>query len=73
MSAMNPERWQRIKNVLESALEQTPTERSTFLAAACADDEALHKDVESLIASYKRAGEFIESPAVELMADSLSE
>lgn len=65
-SVMTPERWQRIKALLESALEHRPTERSNFLAAACADDEALHRDVQSLILSYERAGDFIELPADSL-------
>lgn len=67
MSVMTPERWRRIKALLESALEHMPTERSSFLAAACADDEALHRDVQSLIFSYDRAGDFIGLyPAAEI-------
>src|SRR6266576_297773 len=70
---MTPERWQRIKPLLHSALERQPSERSAFLAAECAGDEGLRQDVESLIASHDQAGEFIESPAVEVMAGSLTD
>ncbi len=70
---MTPERWQRIKPLLQSALERDPGERSAFLAAECAGDEALRNDVESLIASHDQASGFIESPAVEFMADSLED
>jgi serine/threonine protein kinase len=73
MSVMTPERWQRIKALLESALEHRPTERSNFLAVACAGDEALHREVQSLIVSYERAGDFIELPAVEFMANPLTD
>jgi len=70
---MTPERWQRIKPLLQSALEREPGERSAFLAAECAGDLALRKDVESLITSLDHAGEFIESPAFEVMAGSLAD
>jgi serine/threonine protein kinase/tetratricopeptide (TPR) repeat protein len=70
---MTPERWQRIKSLLESALEHAPRERAAFLKQACADDPLLQIEVESLIASHEHAGDFIESPAFELMAESLGE
>src|SRR5882762_2109969 len=70
---MTPERWQRIKPLLHSALEREPSERSAFLAAECSGDEVLRKDVESLIASHDQAGEFIESPAFEVMGESLQD
>ncbi len=70
---MKPERWQRIKSLLQSVLEREPGERSAFLADACAEDEQLREQVESLILSYEQAGGFIEAPAFELMAESLSD
>jgi serine/threonine-protein kinase len=69
---MRPERWQQIKALLDSALEREPDQRSTFLAAACGDDESLRNQVESLIISHDQAGAFIEDPAFELMAGSLT-
>src|SRR2546423_12665691 len=68
---MKPERWQQIKPVLQSALKRQPGERPAFLAAACAGDESLRKEVESLIISHEQAGGFIEEPAFEVMAESL--
>jgi len=70
---MTPEHWQHIKTLLQSALEREPGERSAFLAAACADDDLLRKEVESLITSHEQAGGFIESPAFEVMAESLGD
>src|SRR5712691_2079074 len=70
---MTPEHWQRIKALLESALEREPGERSAFLATACADDDLLRQEIESLITSHDQAGGFIESPAFELMAESLGD
>src|SRR5712691_7890820 len=68
---MKPERWQQIKALLHSALEREPDQRSAFLAEACADDESLRSDVASFIGSYEQAGDFLEAPAFELMAESL--
>jgi len=70
---MTPERWQRIKPLLQSALERDPAERSAFVAAECAGDEALRKEVQSLITSHEQAGNFGEKPALELMAESLKD
>src|SRR5437868_6492409 len=70
---MTPEHWQHIKPLLESALERKPGERSTFLARACAEDYELRRELESLIVSYEQASGFIESPAVELLANSLAD
>ena len=69
---METERWRQIKTLLHSALEREPSERSAFLAAACADDDLLRKEIESLITSHEQAGGFIESPAFEVMAESLT-
>src|SRR5947209_18679911 len=73
MTSMDPEHWQEIKLLLHSALELDPDQRSAFLAAACAGDESLRKEVESLIISHDQAGAFIENPAFEVMADSLTD
>jgi len=69
---MKPERWQQIKGLLQSALKHEARERAAFLDQACADP-ALRVEVESLIASHEQAEGFIESPAFEVMADSLAE
>ncbi len=68
---MNPERWQHIKSILHAALERDPRERAAFLDQTCAANPSLRSEVESLIASYEQADGFIESPAVEFMANSL--
>ena len=65
---MNPERWQQVEQLYHSTLEKEVSERSAFLAGACAGDEALRREVESLLAAEDRAGEFIESPALDVAA-----
>jgi serine/threonine protein kinase len=69
---MTPERWQQVKAIFQSALECAPSERSAFLARECGGDEALRKEVESLLASHEKDGSFIDSPAYEAAAGMLA-
>jgi len=57
--------WDRVKHVFQSALEQRPEARATFLAGACADDRSLRAEVESLLRAHEQAGSFADRPAVE--------
>jgi hypothetical protein len=59
---MTPEQWQRVRPILESALELDPAGRSVFLDQACADDR-LRNEVESLITSHEQAGTDVLNPA----------
>jgi serine/threonine-protein kinase len=62
---MTPERWQQIKELFNSALEQELDERCSFLTDACAGDEDLRREVSSLLSSHERDGRFIDAPAFE--------
>ncbi len=53
---MTPERWRQVERLYKSALEQAEDQRSAFLKQACAHDEALLREVESLFADEKSAG-----------------
>src|SRR5258708_17377700 len=46
---MDPHRWAKIESVYHSALEKEPGERPAYLAAACAQDSGLRREVESLL------------------------
>jgi serine/threonine-protein kinase len=70
---MKPERWQQIEQLLQAALERKGEARAAFLDQACAGDEALRKQVESLLAYAERAEHFIEAPALEVAAKALAE
>jgi eukaryotic-like serine/threonine-protein kinase len=73
MNPMNPERWRQIDQLLEAVLEREPDERAAFLAVACAGDESLRLEVESLLRSDEAAESFIEEPVVALAADVIAE
>src|SRR5262245_8624422 len=55
---MKPERWLQIDQLLEAALEREPEERAAFLADACAGDESLRLEVESLLRSDEATESF---------------
>jgi serine/threonine protein kinase/tetratricopeptide (TPR) repeat protein len=63
---MTPERWQQVEKLFQSAIERPTEERRAFLDEACGGDVHLRSEVESLIASHRQAGDFIESPPVDL-------
>ena len=60
LEPMSPERWQRIEQLYHTALKSEAGRRAAFLAEACAGDEALQREVASLIAAHEEAGGFIE-------------
>ncbi len=70
---MQPERWRKIEQLLRSALERKENERAAFLKEACAEDEVLRREVESLLAYQSQAEKFMEAPALEVEAKALAE
>jgi eukaryotic-like serine/threonine-protein kinase len=63
---MKAERWEKVIDLFQSALERAPEERAAFLDETCHDDEGMRHEVESLLTSHERAADFIEVPAFEV-------
>ena len=70
---MTPERWKQIDQLFHAALQRGPSQRATFIAESCADDEALQKEIEDLLASHEQSESFIETPAADVAAELLTE
>jgi serine/threonine protein kinase len=68
---MNPERWQKLDELFQAALECEPGKREAFVAAACEGDDELHGELESMLDHHEQARTFIESPAYALNAETL--
>ncbi|HWJ36785.1 MAG TPA: serine/threonine-protein kinase [Steroidobacteraceae bacterium] len=51
---MTPDRWSKIKEILGTALEYEADEQQAFLDEACAEDQELRSEIDSLIAAYDR-------------------
>jgi eukaryotic-like serine/threonine-protein kinase len=59
---MNPERWHEIERLYHAARERRPEDREAFLLEACAGNESVRKEVESLLAYRPKAEKFMEAP-----------
>jgi len=70
---MKPELWQRITDLFDEAMTRGPKERIAFLEEACEGDRDLRKQVERLVKSHEKSGDFLESSAFtdapELLTD----
>ena len=69
---MDSERWRRVDQLLQAALDRPPSSRAAFLRDACGGDKALELEVGSLLASQQEAGSFLDSPALEVAARDIA-
>lgn len=61
---MQPERWDRIKDIFEVALETEPSLRKDYLHSVCGEDSDLQLEVERLLSNYEDANDsFLEEAA----------
>ncbi len=67
---MDPQRWKRIDEVFQSAVDRAPAERELFVREACADDEELEREVRSMLAREESARGFLSRPAIGSLEDS---
>jgi serine/threonine-protein kinase len=63
---METNNWQQIETFFHSALSLSGGERDAYLSQACAEDDSLRCEVESLIAAFEESGEFLDEPAFDL-------
>src|SRR5450755_1386887 len=63
------ERWARVKELFEAAVDLDPNQRTALLEKECGGDEALRGEIESLLKSDERTDGFIEHPAFALPRD----
>src|SRR5262245_54504554 len=69
---MERDRWEQIERLYHAALERDPEARERFLDEACANDEALRREVAGLLACDVPSDGFIQSPAIEIAARALA-
>src|SRR5688500_7230294 len=65
---MADEKWQKVREIFDSALRHKPDERRRFVNEVCGDDKTLLAEVESLLSSHDSAESFMETPAVAEVA-----
>ena len=58
--------WTTVKRIHQSALDVDPSERAAFVEELCGGDEALRREVHSLLAYATDAETFLERPAADI-------
>jgi Tol biopolymer transport system component len=69
---MSADRQRQISELCHAALERNASDRAAFVREACAGDEALREEVESLLRYEDAADRFIERPAIDEVARLVS-
>jgi len=69
---INRERWELVSQLYRGALEREKDQRSEYLATACAGNEELRLEVQSLLEQEGKAESFLEKPAVEIAAKAMA-
>jgi non-specific serine/threonine protein kinase/serine/threonine-protein kinase len=67
------DRWQRVKDIFDAAVELPQADRAGYLRRECGEDETLRREVESLLSSDEQADGFIEDPAFAIPRDLFPE
>jgi serine/threonine protein kinase/tetratricopeptide (TPR) repeat protein len=67
------EQWKKIKEIVGAALEKEPRRRLAFLDEACAQNEALRAEVESLLSAHAESDGLSEHPWASQLAGSEDE
>ena len=64
-------RWKDISALYAAALDQPAAERAAFVDEACAGDEVLQREVESLLACHADAQQMLATPAADVLARAM--
>ena len=65
---MKPDRWRKVDQLFEAALERAPHERAAFLDQACGSDRELRREVEKMLNFDRQAEDFIQTDVFEVAA-----
>jgi len=69
---MRHRNWPRVEELYHAALEKPPAEREAFLADVCGPDEALRREVRSLLGYEREADRLMEQPAASAVMQRLA-
>ncbi|MBI1765771.1 MAG: protein kinase [Acidobacteria bacterium] len=69
---MTPERWQRVDEIFQTAIELKAEERAVFVESACAGDEQLRREVDSLMAADEQGLNLVEESVLQVAAGLLA-
>src|SRR5438876_8180254 len=61
---ITPDKWRRAKALFDAVLQRAPSERASFLASNCPEED-LRQQVEQLLLNHEQAGSFLSKPILE--------
>ncbi len=70
---MKPDRWRKVDELFEAALEREPHARAAFLEKACGDDADLRREVEKMLSFDRQAEDFIQTDVFDVAARLISQ
>src|ERR1051325_4479729 len=65
---MKPDRWRKVDELFEAALEREPNSRAAFLDQACGSDKELRHEVEKMLSFDHQAEDFIKTDVFDFAA-----
>ena len=68
---MKPDRWQQVERLFVAASQRPSAEWQRFLSEQCGSNQALRLEVESLLTARSQAGNFLDTPALQVAAPVL--
>src|SRR6185295_9118690 len=70
---MKPDRWRKVDELFEAALEHEPGGRAAFLDQACGSDKDLRREVEKMLDFEKRSEDFIKTDVFDVAAKLITQ
>src|SRR6185436_16290900 len=65
---MKPDRWRKVDELFEAALDHEPGRRAAFLDEACGSDKDLRREVEKMLDFEKQSEDFIKTDVFDIAA-----
>ena len=66
---MNPQKWQKVKEVFNQAVDLPVLERPSFLAVSCAEDEEMRLELEKMLAFAEEEDDALEENAFNYLTE----
>ena len=70
---MKPDRWRKVDELFEAALEHEPSRRAAFLDQACGSDKDLRREVEKMLDFEKHSEDFIKTDVFDIAAKLITQ
>ncbi len=70
---MKPDRWRKVDELFEAALDREPSHRAAFLDEACGSDRELRREVEKMLDIDNQAQDFIKTDVFDVAAKLITQ